>query len=130
MAGKQLPKRPVVTSGHPGYQPVVIHHLSIALRVRSVHENLLNGKVGIVSSRRDPAPEERQTTCPSATRPGSVSYDRAIGVQLKSAVDLQRERGSGAHVPGLENRRPGANPRPRHGGGAVDSRGVFCSLVL
>src|ERR1019366_4778894 len=28
MPGKQLPKRPVVTSGDPGNQPVVIHHLS------------------------------------------------------------------------------------------------------
>jgi hypothetical protein len=54
MTGKQLPKRPVVTSGDPGNQPVVIHHLSIALRARSVHENFLNGQIGRVSSSRHP----------------------------------------------------------------------------
>jgi hypothetical protein len=72
MAGEQFPKRPVIASGDPGDQPVVIHHPSIALRARSVHENILNGQIGKVSSSCHPDREEHQATCPPAKVTGSV----------------------------------------------------------
>src|SRR5579875_1123021 len=39
MPVKEVPKCPLVAGSDPGDQPVVVHHLSIALRSRSVHED-------------------------------------------------------------------------------------------